>query len=149
MPPTKPDFRDAGYGEIGCLFVVGGILVGSVVAVVLLPFLPTPPTASPEDLMWRLGGIAALAYIVGTVASVVAMSIVERVRALWDVDIFVFLAGLIAAAVVVPLGVYVRVVGEWAGPISLLAVAALIFWLLIAVARDKGQRPTSRSSGRR
>jgi len=146
MPPTKPDYGDAGYGEVGCLFIVGGILVGSVVAVVLLPFLPTRLPASGQDLVFRFGGIAALAYIAGTGAFGAATAVVERVRVLWKhADILVFLASLIGAAVVVPLGVYVRVIGEWAGPLSLLVFAAFMAWMLAILARDTGQPPKSPS----
>ena len=63
MHPTKPDFSDAGYGEIGCLFVLGGIFVGSVVAVMLLPFLPTRLPAGGQDLALRFCGIVALGYV--------------------------------------------------------------------------------------
>lgn len=140
--PRKPDFSDAGYGEIGCVFIVGGMLVGSVAAIVLLPFLPTRLPASPDGLMWRLAGIAAFSFVVGVLASSVAMSAVERVRVLWKHgEVLVFVTALIAAAAVVPLGIYVRIIGEWAGSISLLAIAALLIMLLIASARGPQEPP--------
>jgi hypothetical protein len=150
MPAGKPDYTDPGYGELGCLVNIVGILVGSVVSMLLLPFLPTRLPAGGQDLMLRLLGIATLAYVAGTVASVVAMSVVGRVRALWNGgETLVFLVGLIAAAMVVPLGVYVGVIGRWAGSITLLAAAAFVFYLLFALARHKERPRRSRSDGHR
>jgi hypothetical protein len=145
MGTTKPDFSDAGYGQVGCLFSVGGILVGSVVALVLLPFLPTRLPPDGQDLLFRLGGIGALAYVVGSAASVGAMTVVGRVRALWKHgDTLVFLANLIAAGVVVPLGVHVGVIGDRAWTISILAIVLVLVLIGIELARSAGRPPTSR-----
>ena len=146
MRRTPPDFSDAGYGQIGCLFVVGGILVGSLVAAALLLFLPTRLPEDFENLVLRLTGIALLAYLAGSVASGITGGVVERRRALWArAEAIFFGAGFVAAAVTVPLGVHVRVIGDSAGSIVFLATAGFVIWILLAMSRDPKKPPKSPS----
>ena len=146
MRRKPPDFSDAGYGFFGCLYIVGGILVGGVVAAALLPFLPTRLETDFVNLVLRLVGIAGLAYLAGTAASTVASEVATRRRALWGrAEAIMFGAGLVGAAVTVPLGVHVRVIGDSAGSIVFLATAGFVIWILLAMSRDPKKPPKSPS----
>jgi hypothetical protein len=134
MPATKPDYGDAGYGQVGCLLVVAGIAIGAVVSSVLLVWLTPALPAGGDAVLVRLAGICALAVVVGTALPTVLGKLIERVPALWSSGDAVYLAAFVGSLVTVPIALYVPAVGALAWPIvgvaAVIAYAPMV-WIVI------------------
>lgn len=146
--PQKPDFNDAGFGQVGCLFIVVGMVVG-VVLTVVLAFAGVPVAIEDSgDGTWQLLGIAAFAYAVGTVAAVASAWLVEHVRVLWRFGGVPFLAGAVGGAVVFPVAAFVPGWGPAMGPILvgvlLVVVGGPLLLRLIRVSMPGPPDPPSR-----
>ena len=133
MTAKRPNLDDPGYAQIGCVFVFAGLAVGIIAALVLLPFL-TPAwvvTESPDSLLTQLIVVGLASVEAGFVALWATTVIVEHVRALWRThELWLMGSTTVAAAVVIPLIVYVPAIYRVAGPI---AFGILVVWLLALV----------------
>jgi len=128
--PAKPDFGDAGYGQVGCLFLVAGIVIGWLVCfplgLVLQPALVIDGTA--------IVLITALGYIAGAAASALTGRLIDRTPRLWAHAGVVFVAMFAGAVVAIPVATYVPIVGTLAGPIVVLAIAVTVLpmiWFVV------------------
>ena len=98
-----PDFSDAGWGQVGCVFSVIGIVAGFVIAllvIVISVVAGTAPAPRIDEgyLLW-LAVVAFDGYVISTVAAVGSADLVTRVRALWrHADSITYATSLLAAA---------------------------------------------------
>jgi hypothetical protein len=146
MPrPKRPDFSDAGYGQMGCPLMLVSVVAGLPLAVFVAWWLEiAPPRSGPVDLdAGDLFSVAVAALSGALALTPAAMWVIERLPALWARGDTILLVIWLAA----PAGLVVAVLLTEPGralltPLHMLT-GGIVVWMVVDLVRDaaRARRP--------
>ncbi len=143
---SPPDFSDAGWGQVGCVFSVIGIIAGFVIAllvIVISVIAGTAPAPRIDEgyLLW-LAVVAFDGYVISGLAMLGSAELVTRVRVLWrHADNVTYATALLAAAAAVVLLTLTPTGQAVAVPLALVSLVGGLAFFAFVFLRHRMGRP--------
>lgn len=135
----RPDFSDAGYGQMGCPIMLVSVVAGFPLAVVVAWWLEIPPLRSgPVDLDAGDLFSVAIAALSGALALTLAtMWVIEWLPVLWARDDTILLVIWLAAPAGLVLAVLLTEPGRALLTPLLVLTGVIVVWMVVDIARPR------------
>lgn len=139
MPrPRRPDFGDAGYGQMGCPLMLVSVVAAVPLALFVAWWLEIdPPPSAPVDLdAGDLFSVAVAALSGGLALTLAAMWVIDRVPVLWPRSDRILLVIWLAAPAGLVLAILLTEPGRALLTPLLVLTGVIAVWMVVDLVRD-------------